>query len=333
MSHREFPEEKQTITSNTHIVFATPAQPTATPLVSNNLLSFTIYPTTAADLADNEFLWHVIRDASFTPTAAHPVLSRRLALTYTSLPTSSVRLFALAFPTPLASFLRAVSLEEMHSSIIYMLADAAQGEDEAGLRDMRNHLAPTVWTALGALMRRSGFDVGGLSCSNASFMLDAALQTAQAHDYWKIETDAALFVESSHISTFEQQCDPAHLSHLRAHATVLASLYRDWATYASHTLIWESFLQTANPAPARQRARRNAALDTMMTLVRQKRHSDTWERVRELRRCAETHGNFLASLPPQVVEHLLIPLLVLDHHHPLSIRSPVTSTPAIDQGG
>lgn len=176
-------------------------------------------------------------------------------------------------------------MDEMRRSVIYMLADAAQGEDEDGLRRMRRALDPGVWNALRALLIRTR--APGLSpcISKASFMLDKALQSAQKHDYWKIDVDTALFVARNPTEAY----DPLGLD--KALAQVMASLYADWGAYHS---IWSG----------------REVLGTMMRLVREGRQTEAWERVDQVRQCADRRGSLLAVLPRQVVDHLLVPMVL-----------------------
>lgn len=314
MSHSHYAAEKAILTSHARIIFAAPHNTRHAPLYSPDLLSFTIYPTSQSDIAQNEFLWHAVNDSSFTLSAGRRLVSRRLPISHPHLAGTPATLFGIALPEPLAQFLETVSLSEMHRSVVYMLADAAQAEDDIGLRFMRSTLAPNVWVALRKFIRSTRPFRNGVQCTSASFMLDTALQTAYEHDYWSIDVEGAIFLPKRHIAF---NC----ISNDARAAAVLASLYQDWATYTANELIWEVSLPEDAPTDSsRASARRKVALETMMRLVRQGRQTEMWQRVDALRQCAQNQSSLFGKLPFQVVEHFLVPRIVLDSDDCVSQR-------------
>lgn len=153
---------------------------------STTALSFTIYPRHAADLELNRLLWRLIR----TPLL-DPVLIRR-HLSLASAPSPDGFPFCLSIPPPLARFLETVSLQEMHLAVIYMLADAAQGEDASGLAEMRRELPTEIWDDVWAIVTADESccgeeeDASG-RVGHASHLLDIALSlTAATENYWRI---------------------------------------------------------------------------------------------------------------------------------------------------
>lgn len=140
-------------------------------------------------------------------------------------------------------------------------------------------------------------------------------------------------------------------------ARLLQSLFLDWRTYHASSLLcdvstadataldvnssrhdmeedWieecpseQVWYENDHLCSLRAAARRRLALDTMITQVGAQCQEDTWERVRRVRECASKSNSLLATLPTQIVDHLLVPRLVFDTYStPLP---PLTDT-AID---
>lgn len=333
MSYSQYAREKATLlASGNALLFATDA---SLPFLYesaliHDLLSFTIYPTSDAHLALNDLLWQLAHAKTFSA----PMLSALLPQCAPShIP------FAIALSMPLARFLSAVSLSEMRAAVIYMLADAAQGEDAEGLDKMRAELPSSVWGRLTALMeqtagqRTAGLGVGEGAppgITRASFLLDAALQTAPCNDYWKISVDVAFAVpvESGGVLTnsdpddseIAEECDwrcvprPVCARDARGNkssesAVILQSLYTDWRRYAD-------ICSGIRPSPSKGTAesihsRYTHAFALMTQLVGTSRQGQTWQRVEALRCCARKSGSFLSWLPCQIIEQVLVPRVVI----------------------
>jgi hypothetical protein len=124
----------------------------------NKLEAFTIYPRNDRDLVVNELIWHSVKDSSFRSDAwptrpgaaehAHAI-GDQARLKHGN----ATAVFALGIPDQLVKYLQSVTLDEMHDSILCMLADAARSEDESGLQLMENDLAPSMWDDLTFLLR------------------------------------------------------------------------------------------------------------------------------------------------------------------------------------
>lgn len=307
------PDALQQLLHSKHtLLFAVSGRPRgAHTLVSPHVIAFTIYPRSAQDVCANEFLWHAVRNSAFDQRDVRSLAPR------------AANMYALCLPPQLAAFLSAVSLEEMHRSVLYMLADAAQGEDEQGLQTMHQDLAPDVWKALQQLMacgvgqtaaahaQHQTASAARHCISHASFMLDEALQSAQAHNYWKIEVQAALFVDETHMLY-----ESATLQ-LQQRAALIQSLYHDWRHITTNCLIYERDLGARRPNGSnsrcsRERTRNKAILNTMLRLVREDAKHDMWQRVRTVLLCANRRGCLLATVPTQLIRHILIPYIVID---------------------
>lgn len=341
-SHKEYASEKKSLLgSGTLVVFPTDGPPpqVTTPTTSPELLFFTIYPTTMQDLQINELLWHMSHNTYF--------FQRKLA---TVLPPSAPKhpAFAVVIPAQLARFLASVTLNEMRAAVIYMLADAAQGEDPKGLAQMQADLPSCVWRSLTCLMeqtaaqRNAGWGVAeGASAgiTRASFLLDAALQTAPSQDYWKIQIEIG-FAEPMMIGNGNVPLTLATrekrdlgirclrvLSKLKAdedasngdnmgpkRAQVLHSLYEDWCRYSA-ICSWvppNSCGERSRTGEREEVSSRYKDAFTLMTcLVGCDGQQYTWERVRSLRLCMSDTRSFVSWLPTQIVDQILIPMVVI----------------------
>jgi hypothetical protein len=316
------------------------------------LETFTIYPRTARDLAVNELLWRAVRDSSFRsdtwPAAATPR-----------------RVFALGIPDALARYLQCVSVEEMHDSVLCMLADTARGEDGHVLHEMRRELAPPVWDQLSLLLTRGAHQRrrrqppaspraaaarrsrtptklrrGQDSCLFASYMLDQALQKAEEHDYWRIAITGATFEPATAAATAASSAP-----HENDQAVTMHSLYNDWQLYAQSCMIAEaprvrggtggggrrcaarplspvvgpggiSRPEATGASARRTRAERRQVRQTMMTLVLERRQAETWARAAAVLACADDDGSYFATLPHHVVQHCILPKVVLEDVRP-----------------
>lgn len=346
MSHLQYAAEKAALlASGTTVLFAVDAPPPCfyNPLLANDILSFTIYPTASHHLAANDLLWRVVHARKFYASSLAALLPRN--------PPQHTP-FAIALPMPLTRFLSAVTLSDMRAAVIYMLADAAQGEDPAGLAKMRAELPLSVWRRLTGLMeqtaaqRTAGFGVAEgapAGITRASFLLDAALQTAPSNDYWKISIEVALAEpmmlgsmpiirappnqrEIGRICTrylLQRQADLLELNSRdvapkRAH--VLLSLYEDWRKYTvicgscELPRIWKLDSHDQNNNHGLESRYRRALL-LLTHLVGTNRQAETWQRVAMLRSCAKEQTSFISWLPFQIVEQILIPVVVIQDGH------------------
>lgn len=375
-------QERATIDDNVQLIFARDeARPhcTALSVQSHDILeTFTVYPRTARDIAVNERIWWTVHESSFC-SATWPKSEKAGR--------QSVSVFALGIPSDLVQYLESVTLDEMHNSIICMLADAAKSEDEDGLQAMRADLYPAIWEHLTALLTRgvvprpqrrsrpggsrsregsfsstesdpartscrrpqsstpdtssrerettrTKLRKGQESCMYASFLLDQALRNAQAHDYWQIGISGA---------TFQAQGGPGGISFGSSQAFVMGSLYQDWQVYAKSCMVSErksdryrgqedpcstgmaSSMQSQARATQRVRIQRGQVLQTMMRLVQERRQEDTWARARTVLQCASSTNNLLGRLPGQVVQHCILPKVVieedaLDARRPMAVE-------------
>lgn len=342
-SHQEYAyEKKRLLGSGALVVFPTDGPPpqVTTPVITPGLLFFTIYPTSVKDIQINELLWEMSQKTYF----AQEKLAKVLPPTAPKDP-----IFAVLIPPQLARFLSSVSLNEMRAAVIYMLADAAQGEDPKGLAQMHADLPPCVWRSLSYLMdetlvrRNAGWGVAenaATGVTRASFLLDAALQTAPSQDYWKIQVEVgfaplALTPMIAHpplaLTSKERRAIGFHclrvFTKLKAEddaarrdragpkrAQVLHSLYEDWRRYSA-ICSWipnRSYGYRARNKDSEEHTwRYKNAFTLMKCLVGCGRQRYTWERVRSLRLCRNDSNSFVSWLPPQIVDQVLVPMLVI----------------------
>lgn len=355
-SHKEFaPEKKKLLGSGTLVVFPTDGPPprTTTPSISPELLFFTIYPTSEQDLQINELLWHMCQNTHFS--------QRKLA---TVLPPSAPKHppFAVAVPRQLARFLSSVTLNEMRAAVIYMLADAAQGEDPKGLTQMQKDLPSCVWRSLTRLMeqtaaqRHAGWcvaDGASSGITRASFLLDAALQTAPNQDYWKIQVEigfaAPIVLGNLPRGPTGRRNRDLGVSCLRAvailkaeeeaskkgcagakRARVLHSLYEDWCRYSA-ICSWVPPSSCAEGSQLKEHqetsSRYKDAFTLMSCLVGCGGQQYTWERVRSLRQCMNDKQSFVSWLPSQIVDQVLTPMIVIADGQAATPRVTTSSSP------
>jgi hypothetical protein len=342
----------------------------------DTLVTFNVYPRSDRDVELNELLWRVVRDSSFKSTELAPYLARKRKS-----PDAPIGVvFALAIPLKLIHFLEAVTLEEMHSSVIHMLADAAQGEDEDGLELMRHELSPAIWTRLEPVLLdesgccesradlptsdaagdHSSCERQGVMCNKyASSMLDMALQSSHAQNYWSVDIQGTLF-EPYHQAHCDTHSDNARQpSHNNDRAAVTHSLYLDWRVYARVCMVMDTTISnissasadqsswsdndeiprwTSGDSPSETAVKCRLILDTLLQLVSEQRHAATWERAQTLLLCANRSGNKLHTLPEHVIHHEILPRMVLEEPA-RSEDSPgahnehsVVKTPALDIG-
>lgn len=224
-------------------------------------------------------------------------------------------------------------MSELHAAVIYMLADAAQGEDSKGLAQMHRDLHPSVWIDLVDLMERTvaqrmaGWGVAdGASpeITRASFLLDAALQTASKHDYWKVQVEVGfaqpIMVGGSPLYSLESEGQEiaqfcwAYVMERHAQAQaeagidlnpktalILHSLYKDWCRYVE---ICTSKWQKSEVC--------RVALELLNRLVETGRQGPLWEKVDVIRNSAASASSFMSWLPPQIVEQVILPTVVVD---------------------
>lgn len=339
-SHKEYASEKQNLLgTGTLVLFPTDGPPphVTTPIVLPDLLFFTIYPTSEQDLYINELLWRMTQTSCFSQTKVAEVLPPN---------TPNCSAFAIAIPTQLACFLSSVTLSEMRSAVIYMLADAAQGEDPKGLAQMHADLPSCVWRNLTFLMeqtvaqRNAGWGIAEGATpgiTRASFLLDAALQTAPSQDYWKIQVEIG-FAEPmmmgnvpltlvsrekkelgrhclrvfSKLKAEEDAAQGVDLAPKRAQ--VLHSLYEDWCRYSA-ICSWVPHISRRGCAGGRDQeettSRYKDAFTLMTCLVGCDGQRYTWERVRSLRLCMSDTTSFVSWLPAQIVDQILVPMIVI----------------------
>lgn len=216
-------------------------------------------------------LWHAVKHSSFpTPQYHQPSLTP-----FQPLP--QAHFFSICVPHKLAAFLNHVSLVEMRQAVIYMLADAAQGESEQGLQHMEKTLAPTVWTALKSAI--NGTAIPSPVVDQASFLLDAALTADHSQDLWRIEIVAGIFA-------------PGNLPWMNG--TVLASMYEDWSLYTPYF------------------KEHRLSLLSMIGLIRQGRQADVWERIYTILLCTRLESSYISLIPDHIVESLIIPYVLYD---------------------
>jgi hypothetical protein len=343
-------EEVSLIDSQMHLVFArdSAGPPTDSPFhvrFHTSLTSFTIYPRSERDIAVNVLLWKAVHESSFRSCEwADGMVARQ------SLASEQITIFAALMPIELVRFLEAVTIEEMHHSVLLMLADAAQGEDAEELEHMRTELAPSVWNRLEALIKdMQGYNhfyrtsieaprMQGVEGQNAplskgnrpgaarhaSFMLDQALQKAQEHDYWKIDVQGAAFHTGVALGATQAG---------NRLAGMMRNLYDDWRVYATSCMIAErptprqsKVLPPTSPNICRSYAtnkriakRRKGALEAMMTLVHAQRQKETWESVIMTLLCAKRKNNLLGMLPEHVMQQELLPHIILTSHQPNNV--------------
>jgi hypothetical protein len=309
------------------------------------LTSFTAYPRSEHDIVVNELLWKAVRDSSFR---SHDWADAKVASQTTGV--EPLEIFAAGIPTELVRFLEAVSIEEMHKSVLLMLADAAQGEDADGLQRMKSELAPSFWRKLNTVANlhdeidpvHSTFcpaqqlrwdKLSFSSCLDqtrpcatrqAAFMLDQALHKSQVHDYWLIDIQGAAFHT---IAANDKKCEAdadKDVSIERDVADMTLSLYNNWCLYANSCMIIEnshptrigilspcSSLNRSNSASIMITKRRKGVLNSMMTLVREQRQRETWESLRMLLLCAKRKNSWLGRLPLHLVHHAILPRVVI----------------------
>lgn len=339
-SHKEYASEKQNLLgTGTLVVFPTDGPPpqVTTPIVVPDLLFFTIYPTSEQDLYINELLWSMAQTTCFSQAKLAEVLPP-------SAPKCAA--FAIAVPAQLARFLSSVTLSEMRAAVIYMLADAAQGEDPKGLAQMQADLPSCVWRSLNCLMEQSiaqrsaGWGIAEAATpgiTRASFLLDAALQTAPSQDYWKIQVEIG-FAEPMMMGNVPLTLVSREKQELGRHclrvfnklmaeeyatkgvdlaptrAQVLQSLYEDWCRYSA-ICSWvppNSRRGCARTGDQEETTSRYKDAFTLMScLVGCDRQRYTWERVRSLRLCMCDTASFVSWLPAQIVDQILVPMVVI----------------------
>jgi hypothetical protein len=343
-------EEMSLIDSQMHLMFARdgagPSRDSPFHVrFHTSLTSFTIYPRSERDIAVNVLLWRAVHESSFRSCEWADGMVARL-----SLPSEHITIFAALIPIELVRFLEAVTVEEMHHSVLLMLADAAQGEDSEELEHMRTELAPSVWNRLEALIKdmqgynhvyrtalegpRMQGDEGQntpLSKGNmlgaarhASFMLDQALQKAQEHDYWKIDVQGAAFHAGVALGATQAG---------NRLARMMRNLYDDWRVYATSCMIAErstprrsKILPPTSPIICRSYAttrriakRRKGALEAMMTLVHAQRQKETWDSVITTLLCAKRKNNLLGMLPEHVMQQEILPQIIIASHQPKNV--------------
>lgn len=176
---------------------------------------------------------------------------------------------------------------------------------------------------------------GQESCMYASYLLDQALHVAQDHDFWQIPITGATFEPTDELATDTHDNDQAVMIH---------SLYNDWQLYAKNCMIASPPTPTTSitgghtrpPSPLapalgpngmlrveeptastiRRRTERKQVLSTMMTLVQEQRQGATWARAATVLSCAKRSESYLASLPHHVVQHCILPKVVLEEECP-----------------
>lgn len=171
------------------------------------LTAFTVYPRSEQELRNNEMLWRVVQESSFQDTDVEDLCPDEMG---------GAQIFALGYSIDLVRFLQSVSVEEMHQTVVYILADAVYGESDEGLQKMQQELAPSFWASLqnvvfeknahgsDALQQNTNpraWTKPPLCIRRASFMLDEALQGAKDHDCWRMEINGTLFVPQNDIAT------------------------------------------------------------------------------------------------------------------------------------
>jgi hypothetical protein len=207
----------------------------------NGVAAFSVYPRTDREVELNELLWRIVQESSFRSAELAPFLVRKRK---SSDACRGVAL-ALGIPAKLIQFLEAVTLDEMHSSVIHMLADAAQGEDEEGLQLMRDELSPAVWARLEPVLlqdstccdpkdsgetiaRRSPEGSKDLTCNKfASGMLDMALQSSHAQNYWTVEIQGTFLEPSADGKSDSNRKFIGPTAYSNDRAAVIHNLYLD----------------------------------------------------------------------------------------------------------
>jgi hypothetical protein len=366
----------------------------ATPRVRHHdtLLTFNVYPRSDRDVARNELLWRVVRDSSFLSAELDPHLARTPMQPDHNTPNMGVAVvFALAIPLKLVHFLEVVTLDEMHNSVIHMLADAAQGEDEDGLQLMREELSPTIWSRLEPVLLeesacccvsrpaqpppssstppagdRSPCARQGVMCNKfASGMLDMALQSSHAQNYWSVDIQGTWFEicpppQQQHGDTQSEKNPNNQTTHNNDRAAITHSLYLDWRVYARTCMVmdtqrsngwtasadhqhswWPDNYEmmprwTSGNSPPETAVKCRLILDTLLQLVSEQRQAATWERAETLLLCASRRGNELHTLPEHLIHQEIIPRVILedpvlledsrDAQHELT----VVTSPALD---
>ncbi|CAN8065093.1 unnamed protein product [Agarophyton chilense] len=285
-SYQQLPYHKSILLKTHHLVLHShPKNPNPHhySFVTSSAICFNIFPATTRHLQENDFIWHAVNAGSLSV----PLHLQGLLNPVKTCPEATT--FALIVPSRLGSFLRRVSLQDMQQAVINMLADAAQGESEQGVLDMKDALDPSIWNALTAVLR--GQFEQTESTNRASFLLDNALIQVTDEDPWKVRATLGIF-------------GPPTLPFLSG--AVLESMNEDWMLYLRYL------------------PDQHVAMFVLEQLILQGRQAQVWDRLRTVLSCASMERYYLSLLPMQLIEGEVIPRLLLDAacgHGPESIGS------------
>lgn len=253
----------------TDLVFANDLPPYLNGLLDQRILFFdpaftyfTVYARTTSEIAVNNLLWRCVQDSSF-PSTAWRCFAKEATST----------LIALAIPHPLKQFLEYATLEEMHESILVMLVDAAQGEDDDGLAKMRTELAATVWDQVAdRLARISTFASKQTSMrSHATShinircisLLDRALQAAGEDNLWRISVRSTSFEPTDGVvATNLRSMEPDKSADCLLRASQVVNIYNEMCTEGKYHLSVQSRRARMSENPNHQSQQHTSSYNT-----------------------------------------------------------------------
>jgi hypothetical protein len=179
-------------------------------------------------------------------------------------------------------------------------------------------------------------------------MLDMALQSSHAQNYWRVEIQGTFFEPCADDKFDSDRNSTLPTTYSNDRAAVIHSLYLDWCVYArvlmaletSQSSSWKAVRPqtpySLTPTWTSGRSAEEAAsrcrliLTTLIQLIREQRHALTWETAKTLFLCANRPGNDLSALPQHLIHQEILPRVVLEETRGIRGGSSMVTSRATD---
>lgn len=145
------------------------------------IASFSLYPESCRDLQINHLLWQTAQTGEYSPVNGNMLLQNNV--------------FSVSIPHAFHSFLADVTVHQLDTCILEILALIAEEEDEQGFHLMQSELDPPVWNQLNHYLHHQSQRTHNLEqCTSAGVKLSSYVELLLKlcyHSPWKIDVHMA----------------------------------------------------------------------------------------------------------------------------------------------
>lgn len=289
-------------------------------ILTNQLISFNVFPKTEADLLGNEFIWKAAQDTNFRNSLFIEFSESSTDDTY-----NQVKLHTIFIPRQLYLLLNCVSLTEMHHMVHCLIADSVQADDET---DYISQLPAKVWKEVQKLLSQplasdifDGDKHGSpvRYVSKQSLLLDDILvDHADSNDPWKIAIYTGVSIpripsEVRSHPLIEKCYFNQHFHH--SSSETLESLFQDWRAFQEYSYLWKSIVNCNHSKyDFGNLSFAFFSPEIIFTeLIVQRKLGKFYGTIHTILKCTQIDRSWLSLIPQHLLEENILPFVMLSY--------------------